>query len=539
MEMKQMKLNYSPLISEAIEKQRYNDFFHYDLFSDNAYSKVIEDMNYSSSERTKMVDHLLKYNTSLNCGEKTNENILSLQNEDTFAVVAGQQAGFLLGPLYTIHKILSLLSYAKDVQRKTGKKIVPIFWIAGEDHDYDEVNHLYFEHNDDVKKWIHPQKTTIKKPLTNIQFESEHASIIQEVFQFVEETPYTKEVYSFIEEQYKRSTGWVDFFARLVLQLFKEEGLIVVDAHNPELRKMEINHFQTLIENTEAIQAGLKETQSILRDNDYSLLINMDETCAHIFYVSEYGRQQLYYDKEQNLYFTKNGNVKMSKDELLAELEIHPENFSTNVVTRPVMQQMIFPAVAFVSGPGEFGYWAELKGVFEAIHMKMPIVLLRHGFTYVETNVLSKIQKMGLELEDISAQKIKDIREQHYSTSSLEEAKLELDEVQEEIVSHMKLSLQRVNEDAFDQLLFNKKIEQTVAEVLKKEMEKSYINYVHMKKEKVKMYSSVLQALYPKDSYQERVYNMIYFLNKYGFDWIDYVKSLELGQKDEHYMILL
>ena len=117
------------------------------MLTEDAFKQRVQDLREREFFRQDLVAHLLEYNTKLQAGEATIQNVKALGDEDTYVVIAGQQAGLLTGPLYTIHKIISVLQLAKEKEESLGVKVVPVFWIAGEDHDMDEINHTFVTKN--------------------------------------------------------------------------------------------------------------------------------------------------------------------------------------------------------------------------------------------------------------------------------------------------------------------------------------------------------------------------------------------------------
>ena len=169
------------------------------MLTEDAFKQRVQDLREREFFRQDLVAHLLEYNTKLQAGEATIQNVKALGDEDTYVVIAGQQAGLLTGPLYTIHKIISVLQLAKEKEESLGVKVVPVFWIAGEDHDMDEINHTFVTKNKN-KKTIFHDRNPKRRVLQSLSFLEDCRKWIEEIFKTYPETNFTKDVLQFIDD---------------------------------------------------------------------------------------------------------------------------------------------------------------------------------------------------------------------------------------------------------------------------------------------------------------------------------------------------
>ena len=197
-------------------------------------------------------------------------SLTKLANQDSVVVIGGQQAGILTGPLYSIHKIISIIALARQKEAELNIPVVPVFWIAGEDHDFQEVNHIYLEKEGNVQKVVYPEKVLDKRMVSDITIDKEIClEWVEEIVEVLGETNYTKELLSFMREAVSRSNTFVDFFAYIVMELFKNDGLLMIDSADSGLRGLEKEIFISQIEQVTQTTSCVKEVQQQLADKGF------------------------------------------------------------------------------------------------------------------------------------------------------------------------------------------------------------------------------------------------------------------------------
>src|SRR5690606_7913242 len=191
-------------------------FFDYDIHSPLVYEKRRNDIIARSFPREELVDYLIRFNSRYHDDKYTISNIKRLLDPASVVVIGGQQAGILTGPLFTIHKIISILKLAKEQEKKLQVPVIPVFWIAGEDHDFAEINHLYVKERNTIKKKIIPQKQMRKSMVSNTVIDKEIVlGWIHEVFETYGETDFTNQLLDLLQKNLERSETYVDYFIYL------------------------------------------------------------------------------------------------------------------------------------------------------------------------------------------------------------------------------------------------------------------------------------------------------------------------------------
>ncbi|CAG9619812.1 bacillithiol biosynthesis cysteine-adding enzyme BshC [Sutcliffiella rhizosphaerae] len=515
-------------------------FFTYNPHSKYTYEARKEHLKTRTYRRTELAAYLQDYNKTYQADSATMQNITRLTDEDALVVIGGQQAGLMTGPLYTISKIVSIIKLAKEQEKQLGVPVIPVFWIAGEDHDFQEVNHVYSPKHTEMEKLSFSIKGSGKKMVSDLSFDKEAMEKwVKEVIKAFGETEYTNDVIAHLETAIHDSNNIVDFFAYIITSLFKGTGLVLVNASDSRLRKIETPFFQEMLNNHEKITSGILQSQQELNELGFNPLLEVDEDSMNLFYHQN-GERELIYRSENGSYaLSKHSNWSISIEELHKLIEEYPEKFSNNVVTRPLMQELLFPTLAFIGGPGEISYWAELKRCFESLYMEMPPVVSRISLSFLERDIESAMQDIEESLQDILMSGLEEKKkawlnqeELHQMNENLSNFQQQYGEVHKkfrEVGNAMEPHLEHVFEK-------NWRLIDRQFDFIQRLIERSaYEKHEHI----MKKFEKVELALRPGKMPQERVWNIYYFINKYGMDFVQRLCELPLDHNGKHKVIRL
>ena len=345
-------------------------------------------------DRQKIVNKLLGYNQKLNAPEQVIQNIESLSQSETYAVITGQQPGVFSGPLYTVYKAISVIVLCERLSNEK-HSFVPIFWNASEDHDVSEVNHIAmlrrnepFEIHYDCGargvafSHISLDKSELKKMLTIIESVSPNSEF---------KVPLLKEINGIIH----RSSTIGDFFSKFMVYLFGESGLVIIEPNY--LRDLMTPVFDRLIRRPTECTRTLNEAGLKLNELGYSPKIHKKSNICNFFVLNEEGKRlRVTYDGKFQV-----ANEAFSQRELLGLLYDNPSRFSANAITRPITQDFLFPTFAYVAGPNEIAYLAQLKGIYDFFGLEMPVIFPRFGATIVEKKVSKILAKYKLQIHEL------------------------------------------------------------------------------------------------------------------------------------------
>ncbi|MDQ0244200.1 bacillithiol biosynthesis cysteine-adding enzyme BshC [Bacillus fengqiuensis] len=501
-------------------------FFHYNIHDEKMYQQRVDDLTQFSYPREELAAYLAAYNEKYDADERTMSNIFKLKDHRSVVVVGGQQAGILTGPMYTVNKVLSILKFAKQQEEKLNVPVIPIFWIAGEDHDFAEINHVFVEKDGMLVKRVVPQKVLEKKMASDVLIDQKACQKwIQEIFQTFGETDHSRKVLEFALKSLESSHTYVDFFAKLTMKLFAGTGLVLMDSASPELRKVESSFFMQLIEENEQLSKAVLKQQRLV-EQQHPRSIQVDEQTAHLFYYDN--NERILLERRAGRFEGKSNETVLTKEELLQIARTSPELLSNNVVTRPLMQEFLLPTLAFIAGPGEVAYWAELKQAFELFRFKMPPIVPRLSYAIVERDVNRNIRDLELTIEYVLQKGIKAEKEkwlQKYVKypydNYFEQARQELEIVHETLRNNVL----REDETFKETLEKNRNILQNQLDIVRKIVESKQVT---KHKVTIKKFDDIEHALAPTGSPQERIWNIFYFLNKHGLDFVSRLSNLDV-----------
>ncbi|HSI74743.1 MAG TPA: bacillithiol biosynthesis cysteine-adding enzyme BshC [Lunatimonas sp.] len=372
---------FSPLFLDYLGQKEATASLYTVYPSLQNFRQLMDTRKFDSKNRAVLVEVLAEQYQGLENKAAVNENIELLAKEGTFTVTTGHQLNLMTGPLYFIYKIVSTINLAKKLRQEyPDRKIVPVYWMASEDHDFEEINHFLF----DGKKytWETDQKGAVG------EFEMDNG-----LKQLLADMPFVPD---FFRQAYRESANLADAVRNYVHFLFGEEGLVVVDANDPRLKAL----FAPIIKDDMLNQRAntlVQEQNGKLEKLGYKPQVFPRE--INFFYLKEGLRERIVY--QEGSYQVMNTGITWTEVELLEELNHFPGRFSPNVVMRPLYQECILPNVAYLGGPAEVVYWFQLTLVFEHYEVDYPAVMPRNFVMIVPKVIHRKVNKLGLSAADI------------------------------------------------------------------------------------------------------------------------------------------
>lgn len=263
------------------------------------------------------------------------------------------------------------------------------------------MNHTYVLNRTQEITKIKIEKSEEKRSsVSDIRVEEESwQQVVEQLDGLLQESDFKPQIMEFIRTSSFRADSMTDAFAKLMGSLFGKFGLILLDSADPNLRKLEQPFFTSLIMQNDALETAYMNSASDIVGAGYELQADVTAGNANLFYIHEGTRLLLH--KKDGIFTDRKGQVSFSRDELLEEVQAHPERFSNNVLTRPLMQDYVLPVLATVLGQGEIAYWAIPRRAFETIGGEMPLIIPRMSFTVVEGTLHKHMDKYQLSFEDV------------------------------------------------------------------------------------------------------------------------------------------
>lgn len=385
---------FSKFICDYIsENKSLTELYGYFPTIENFKKQIQEKQESFSDETRKILSQSIENQyKNIETSEFTCRNIQSLRNSNCFTVTTGHQLSLFTGPLYFIYKIVSTINLASLLSKQyIDFQFVPVYWMATEDHDFEEINHFYL--NDKKVVWNDSQTGMVG------DFSTENLNSVAMVLQSVlGMNSSTEKIVSLFKRSYLENKNLASATRYLVNELFKEYGLVIVDGNAPELKRVFVPQIQKdIFENS--VYEQVTKTSSHIKKLDETYPIQVSPREINFFYLQKGSRERLI--KIENGYLVNNTSITFTEEELKEELQKHPEKFSPNVIMRPVYQEIILPNLCYIGGGGEIAYWLQLKGVFDLFNLNFPILLLRNSVLLITEKQLDKLKKLNISVEEI------------------------------------------------------------------------------------------------------------------------------------------
>ncbi|KFL44238.1 hypothetical protein CH76_00035 [Lysinibacillus sp. BF-4] len=506
-------------------------FFSY-AYEEAAFTERLAYLQNQHYEREQLAAIMRESMSVYPLSATTEQHLTQLAN-GAFAIVGGQQSGVFTGPLYSVHKAITVIQLARKQSVALGVPVVPVFWIAGEDHDIEEINHTFTYTKDGLHKRKYKDRFIEKTMASTTEVTEEKLQqLIDAVIADYGEQTYTKEVIAQLRAAAKVSTTFTAFFTYLMHGLFNDAGLLWVDAANPKLRKLESAYFIRLIESAPAIAKVVTMQEERLQQAGYGTPIFATTEAANLFYVKNGARHLL---TQQDGVFTT-GEDTFTKAQLVDIATAHPEQLSNNVVTRPLMQEMVLPVLAFVGGPGELAYWATLKPAFDEMDLQMPIFAPRLHITLVTPHVQKQLQALQLTIEQVFAGEHHKKREAFIASVQPTEVLDTLATTKQALQANYATLLQQMPEALLTITQKNQELHLRQFDYLQRKVEQDTL----IKHEVALAKYAVLDyELLPDGGLQERTYNPYQYIASCGADWINALCQQNLQTSYKHYVVSL
>jgi bacillithiol synthase len=357
-------------------------------------------LTFPGAPRQEISGILLAQNEMFGAGPETLENARTLADKETVAIVTGQQVGVFGGPLYTIYKTLTALRLVSEL-RLQGISAVPLFWMDSEDHDLAEVTHVTMAQSSgrvaevDLREQIFGEVRGDGFPVGSIQLPM---GILSAVFEYAASLPaaqWKSKTVNGLGEAYAPGFTLAQAFAKLLTALFAGSGLVIFDPQDPEAKRLAAPLFRRVLERSEKIRATLQQRNKELEMAGFAPQVKVPEDATVLFFLDQGRRRAL---------TLRDGNFELKSS--IAEIDFamaaerQPELISPNVLLRPVLQDWYFPTVAYVAGPAEIAYFAQVEAIYSILERPMPVIWPRAALTLVSPEIAETLREFGLQPQD-------------------------------------------------------------------------------------------------------------------------------------------
>jgi bacillithiol biosynthesis cysteine-adding enzyme BshC len=354
-----------------------------------------------------LLDVLHRQNETLAPSDARARNLEALSRGGTAAVVTGQQLGLFLGPLFTFYKAASAIAAARALERESGIRCVPVFWMQTEDHDFREIDHCHLLLPDGSRQTLRlndtlgasGQRVSVKHRLLG----EDCLRLAAALEDGLGELPFAGEVLPLIRAHYRPGQSLAGAFAGLLATIFADEGLILLDPRDPAIAKGTAGpiYRRSLIE-SERIATALVERIEVLASAGFATQVHV-RAASPLFFFHQGGPEgeRFRLEREGDVWALVGTNQSISTDELLPLLEAEPLRFSSSALMRPILQDYLLPTAAYVGGPAEVSYFAQLPPLYEIFQLPMPLVIPRARFRLLEAKAASLLARLHLAPSDV------------------------------------------------------------------------------------------------------------------------------------------
>ena len=497
---------FSKLICDFVNSDLKLDFFNQSFFQ---LKDIKNHIKYSEKKDNTILLNVLKeqykktnfFNSKLSLIQS---NINSLQNNNTYTVTTGHQLNICSGPLFLIYKIISVLAYTHYLNKNIDTcHFVPCFWMATEDHDFEEIKNIKL-YGKDYNWNLSTLDAVGNLPTDSISIFLDQ---IRDVLSATENGINLLDIYDFV---YTKNINYADATRALLTSFFGNHGLVVVDGNHPKLKQLFVNDLKEEVCNQFVYNTVLRNNNLI--KTQYKPEINAMQ--ANIFYLNNKKRKKIIFDK--GVFSTSDSIYKWSKNELLSEIETYPERFSPNVLLRPLYQERVMNNLIYIGGPSELSYWLQLVIMFKERKQVFPFLALRSHFLILSKKTIKMQRKLGFQDFDLFIPYNKQLRKVINSRSPIKTKKYF------QVLNELLLDFEKkfhsidgfpMNSFYVFQKRFNSEFKRLESKILRFEKTKN-ANVLNQLK-------FINENIFPNNIAQERVISFIPYYLKYGPHFFD------------------
>jgi len=465
-------------------------------------------------DRTRLASVLRKQANAFGIAEQSEPLIRKLSQPESIAVVTGQQLGLFGGPLYTLLKSISAIQLAERLEELSGQPAVAVFWLEGEDHDFEEVASSGFLTGSGTAKvsYTPDDPAASETAIGRLSLTQDIIASVDDLEQLLPPTDFRDDLMSVVRSAYAPGRSMLEAFVTLVEHLLEPGKILFISPDDDQLKEMAAPLFDKELTDY-STSSSLLSAQSALLEEKYHAQVKTNPT--NLFVHGDDRRTAL--DAVDDGFRTRDGqDVTLEKLQML--LADSPGSFSPNVVMRPLMQDYLLPTAAYIAGPGEVAYFAQFKGLYEWAGIQMPIIYPRASCTLLEKRISKIILRDELHIPDFEEQFEKVFRNVVLATmdTSLEDEFKKASTGLHQAINTIKPVIENVDRSlvkSADALraTFMKEWSRLQDRVLKSEKAQHETLKTQLEK--------VATALFPSGIPQERFVSPLYFLNKYGPDF--------------------
>lgn len=519
------------------EFENVKEFYSKNFRDDKDFLKTFLELEkYERPHKKEIVKIISNQYSEFKISKQTTSHIKALEQQNTFAIVTGQQVSLFGGPMYTLYKTITAIKLSNLLNEKySDYNFVPIFWMETDDHDFDEVASVStidkdnkfttLTYNDGLEEEVN------RGSVGNNVFNQNINSTLDDLDNSLRDNEFKDDIVTLLRNCYQEGATFKESFKKLLFNLFDEYGLVIFDPQDSAVKDLLLPIFEK-----EITSFTTHTATNVLRSAELEEIYHAQVKIKpiNIFYSDETGRHLV--EPTENGFRFKGKRKKLNEEELLNLLYFDPTAFSPNVLLRPICQDYLFPTAVYIGGPSEISYFAQVMPNYLFFDIVSPILFPRSSATIMEMRQLATMKRYELSLSDFTCGEntliekvIKQISEFNFD-ELFAKSELDIKNTLDELKNNL-LSVDKALEQPIEKSI--KRIEQTLLTL----EEKSRNAEERKHQTVVNQLRKVRNSIFPNNTLQEREVSFIYFANKYGIDVVKWIMSELKTNKIEHQIL--
>jgi bacillithiol biosynthesis cysteine-adding enzyme BshC len=506
------------------------------FFVSGSNGQAAEKIDAADYKRSEVAEILRRQNSEFGASGEVLANIDRLRDGGTLCVFGGQQAGLFGGPMMTLVKALGIVKLARSYSTQLSRPVIPIFWIAADDHDFEEVNHTWLlDRESEIRRIAYETTLSTTPPMGELKFADANAleSAKSQFKECLGQSEFTSGLFEQINRCYSPDETFATAFGKLFAAMTRDTGLVLFNPYDDEVRRLARPLYQHTLSQQAQIHFVVNEANARLTAAGYHLQVQKHDEATHLFMNEHGSRKPVYRDSGYRV-----GERIVSTDELEGLLEREPQRFSPDVLLRPVLQSYLFPVVGQTGGPSEIAYFAQMNSLFELMGVPAPYCTPRPTVTLVEKRYEKIMSENKICFTDLTGD-IEQVVNRIMAATFPKDVENSFEQLRADIFSRF---------DTFNReaLAFDPSLEefarQTAGKIdfaLKAFEGKVFSSHKKKSKDERDRIYRLSRTLFPNHGLQERTINFAYFLARYGDGIVPFLLNQMDAEQTAHQLISL
>jgi len=506
------------LLDYLYHYDRVASFYSGSPFAPLSYKTLASLIPSSGEGRQHLAEVLRRQNEAFGAAEPTFAGIRRLSQPGTFAVVTGQQVGLLSGPAFTLYKALTAVRLAQALSEQ-GLPAVPVFWLADQDHDLEEVAHIatFDDGYELISLTDRGERPAARSSVGHVKLSGEIDRALGLLERSLPAGEPRERLLHDLRETYRPGATWAEAFGCFMARLFSRWGVVLLDPLDEAVHRLGARVYQQALARAGELRQRLLERSQALLQAGYHAQVHVTEESTLVFVTQEGNRVAL---TQRDGEFLLDGSEKISLAELKARAETQPLGLSPNVLLRPVVQDILLPTLAYVAGPSELAYLGQANALYAIFGRPQPVIFPRAGFTLVDRRIQHLMEKYRVNVEDvwqgeehlgrrIAATGIAAGWAERFDQSEQELARL---------LEPLRQDVETLDPTLLDALHHTQEKVQYQMDRLRGKLSRAALQRSELLGRHAQ---SLLRFLTPRKSLQEREVSGVYFLGRVGYELLD------------------